>query len=316
MNIKTGVKTLKLLLLCLFFYTETSAFNISFGSEPAQIASPETNPSQFPVQLPYPAFVQNRKLFMLDPIQKKILIFELIGSLSSSISLDIAELSEHHPIDSFALMQENLFFLVSRKTRSLIMYDAANRKVRLISSADAEKNILLYPADVKKYRNNYFVSDAILRRVGIYSKAGNFLGSISYNGIYPFPFSGDEILYFDHADEEPVRLHKKDIAGRISKFALFERQENEELFQMKLIGMDDEGGLYFEKIAGPSHGVPGLFIVKTDLFGHILHEQKVEVSSESYYHLSHHFLLNGKNWLMQFILKGKGIFLHSLRLPE
>lgn len=288
------------LLLCLILLLNPSilAFDIYFGIEEKQISAIEDN-EHYSVKLPYPILIRNKQMFLLDPIQQKIVIFQLDGKFEKVISLNCQELEKHHPIDSFAHIKDQLFFLVSRKTRSLILHDATLQKTRLISSADDEQ-IVLYPTEVQNYRHNYFVTDAILKRIAIYSQSGNLLGSLPYDGVNPFPYSSDEILYFEKTDHDPRRLYKKDMSGKIIPFADFD-QTDAELLQMKFIGMDEENNLYFEKIIGETHGVPDLYAVKTDLFGQIVLEQKVNLSANSFYDFTYHFLLIEKNRLLQII---------------
>jgi len=309
-----GLSVLRTLFLWVGLIGIGFAWEIPFGEGLGKLSSSDKNQESFDIGLPYSMLSEAGQLHVLDPIQKKIMVFDVLGVLLHEISLDLEELTPYHPIQAIQLSLGSRYFLLSRKNQGMILLDPANNHIKIFHSQDLVNQEILYPNDLKKYQGFYFVSDLLAQKALIYSRLGNLLGKISYpESLQIEAFSPNEVLCLTESrDRAQLELVSMSADKRVFYRPSF--HEGDEFASLRIIGLDVLGNVYLERISGKKHGHAKHFVLKVNPLGQLQKEARVEVTPADSFELGFRFVLMAEDKLFQLhfnksALSVKGILL-------
>jgi len=296
------------------FIGTSFSWEIPFGEGIGKLSSSDDNQESFDIGLPYSILAEAGLLHVLDPIQKKIMVFDAQGVLLHEVSLDLEELKPYHPIQAIQLSLGSRYFLLSRKNQGMILMDPANDHIKIFHSENLVNQEILYPSDLKRYQGFYFVSDLLAQKALIYSRLGNLLGRIKYpESLQIEAFSPNEVLCLTESNNR-AQLELVSMSTDKRIFYRPKAHDGDEFVSLKLIGLDVSGNVYLERISGKKHGHGKHFVLKVNPLGQLLKEARVEVTPADSFELVFRFVLVAEDKLFQLhfnktALSVKGILL-------
>jgi hypothetical protein len=246
--------------------------------------------------------IHKELLYFTDSDGQKIFTIELKSGEKKELSLP--DNQPFFPIQNFTFLSSDRLFLHGGENNLSVLNLKSGAQKIVDGGIDSANKLHFEIGGFSNWGKFLMVNDRVAGAARIFSRNGNFLGTLPVHSESILAAGPYELLALHEEENETVVMHIS--PARKTVFANLPKQKDAEFSSLKFVGRSENGNIYISETSGPRHGQAQVYLVTLSPLGQLLSRKQAEVSALEFQEFRFFFILSG-NQVFQIRLDEKSM---------